>query len=408
MARIVVKFGGTSVADPDRIGLAADKVVAEHESGMKVAVIVSAMAGVTNQLMGYCDAIDPSMDFSEKDAVVASGEQVTAGLMAGALMKRGVQAKSFQGWQVPIVCDNKFGKARIINIPSENLLDCWSKNIIPVIAGFQGVTGDHRVATLGRGGSDTTAVAIAAALKADRCDIYTDVTGVFTTDPRIETSAKKIDKITYEEMLEMASVGAKVLHPRAVELAMTYDIPLQVLSSFANETGSALQGTLITKGNETMEKPHVTGVAFSRDEAKITLLHVADTPGIAAAVLKPLADAHIPLDMIVQNIAADGKYTDMTFTIPRGELDRAVTAIKNHEALKNADIRSDKNVAKLSIVGIGMRSQPAFAHTMFKTLASLGVNIQVISSSEIKISVLIDEKDLDQSVRALHKAFALS
>ncbi len=407
MTRVVVKFGGTSVADPQRIARAAEKVVAEHARGVQVAVVVSAMAGVTNQLLSYCSNTASDFDAAEKDAVVASGEQVTAGLMAGALIARGVKARSFQAWQVPIMGDAHFGKARVESIPSKNLLACWEEGIIPVIAGFQAVTHDNRVITLGRGGSDTTAVAVAAALKADRCDIYTDVTGVFTTDPRVEKSARKIDHITYEEMLEMASIGAKVLHPRAVEIGMTYHIPIQVLSSFDDVIGSDHPGTFI--GQESvMEKPHVTGVAFSKDEAKITVLHVADIPGVAAKILHPLSDANIPIDMIVQNIAADGKYTDMTFTVPRAESQRAMAALKEIPSLQGADIRVDHQVAKLSIVGIGIRGQPKFAQTMFKTLADIGVNIQVISTSEIKISVLIDEGRLDESVQVLHKVFSLA
>ncbi len=407
MSKIVVKFGGTSVADPARIEKAAEKVAAEVARGNKVAVVVSAMAGVTNQLVEYCRQIDIKHDDREHDAVVASGEQITSGLMAMALLKKGIKSRSFMGWQVPIHCDSNHKKARITGIDSDNLNAQFDQNTVPIIAGFQGVTKDHRITTLGRGGSDTTAVAIAAAVKADRCDIYTDVDGVYTTDPRVTDKAKKIDRISYEEMLELASLGAKVLHTRSVELAMAQNVQVQVLSSFDAAIGSDLPGTLVLREEDIVEQMIVNGVAFTRDEAKVTVRNVPDVPGVAASLFGPLADANINVDMIVQNISPDGKNTDMTFTVPRADHANTLEVLKGIPVLKGIEVQSDNKVAKISVVGIGMRSHSGVAQKMFKTLAEKSINIQVITTSEIKVSVLISEDYVELAVRALHTAFGL-
>lgn len=407
MGRIVVKFGGTSVADPARIEKAADKVLAEVRLGNQVSVVVSAMAGVTNQLVDYCQQIEPGCDPSEYDAVVASGEQVTTGLMALALQKRGLKSRSFMGWQVPMICNEQHGRARIADIPPEILNEALSEKIVPVVAGFQGVTKTGRITTLGRGGSDTTAVALAAALKADRCDIYTDVNGVYTTDPRMVPDARKLDKVTYEEMLEMAALGAKVLHPRSVELAMAWNVPLQVLSTFEPSIGSDIPGTMIVKEEDIMEKQIVNGVTFNRNEAKVTLLGVPDMPGIAASIFAPIAQRGINVDVIVQNVSADGKTTDMTFTVPKLDAPQVEAIIQELAPLKNATLRMTTDIAKVSIVGIGMSSHTGVAQTMFTVLAENKINIQAITTSEIKVSVLIDEKYTELAVRELHKAFGL-
>jgi len=407
MARIVAKFGGTSVADIERIERAADKIAKEVELGNEVAVVVSAMSGVTNQLVDYCQSVSPVHDLREYDTVVASGEQVTAGLMAMALQKRGISARSWLGWQVPLKCDEFHGKARIEEIDTAEMEKRFAEQEVAVLAGFQGVSSRNRISTLGRGGSDTTAVALAAALKADRCDIYTDVNGVYTTDPRIVAGARKLDKISYEEMLEMASLGAKVLQTRSVEMAYKRDVPLQVLSSFDDPVGSELPGTLVTREEDIVEKHVVNGVTYAKDEAKITLFNVPDIPGVAAKVFGPLTEANINVDMIVQNISDDEHKTDMTFTVPEGELERAIKAIEGSEDLKDVVIRTDSNVVKVSVVGIGMRSHAGVAQTMFQALASKGINIQVISTSEIKISVVIAKEYLELAVRALHDAYGL-
>ena len=407
MSLIVVKFGGTSVADPSRIESAADKIVAEVKRGHKVIAVVSAMSGTTNRLIGYCNAITETPDDYEYDSVVASGEQITAGLMAIALQKRGVNSRSFAGWQVPIMCDEQHSRARIIDIDPKNLFDQLEQNIVPVVAGFQGVDEKGRIATLGRGGSDTTAVALAAAVKADRCDIYTDVDGVYTTDPRVVDRARKISRISYEEMLELASLGTKVLHSRSVELAMAYDVNVQVLSTFAPEIGSDLPGTLVLKEEDIVEQMIVNGVAFTRNEAKVTIMNVPDLPGVAASIFSPLAEAGVNVDIIVQNVSTDGKYTNLTFTLPRGDLDTAMTTLRSVKAMKSALITTDDNVAKVSVVGIGMRSHTGVAQRMFQALSEKKINIQVITTSEIKVSVLIDESYLELAVRALHTAFDL-
>ncbi len=395
------------MADTSRIEQAAEKIAREVALGHEVAVIVSAMAGVTNQLVDYCSAISPVYDAREYDAVVASGEQVTAGLMAIALQKRGISARSWLGWQVPITSDDVHGKARIENINTVNMEKSLKGKEVAVLAGFQGVTSDNRISTLGRGGSDTTAVALAAALKADRCDIYTDVDGIYTTDPRIVPKAKKIDRISYEEMLELASLGAKVLQVRSVEMAFKQNVPVQVLSSFNPEIGSELPGTLVTREEDIMEQYLVNGVAFTKDEAKVTIIGVPDVPGVAARVFGPLADAAINVDMIVQNISPDGKTTDMTFTVPNSDLQKAQDVLRKQDLFKNIEIRTDNEVVKVSVVGIGMRSHAGVAQTMFSALAEKGINIQVISTSEIKVSVLIAKEYLELAVRALHAAYGL-
>ncbi len=407
MTRIVLKFGGTSVADTTRIERAAGKVAREVALGHEVAVIVSAMSGVTNQLVEHCATISPTYDAREYDTVVSSGEQVTAGLMAIALQKLGVEARSWMGWQVPILCSRVHGKARIEDINAEEMSAQLKDGQVAVLAGFQGVTDNNRIATLGRGGSDTTAVALAAALGADRCDIYTDVDGVYTTDPRITKKAKKIDKISYEEMLELASLGAKVLQTRSVEMAYKRDIPIQVLSSFEEEIGSDLPGTLVTREEDIMEKQVVNGVAYDKGEAKVTILNVPDSPGIAAEIFGSLTDCEINVDMIVQNVSADGKVTDITFTTPKSDADKAVTCLQNIEGLTSATINVNPDIAKISVVGIGMVSHAGVAKIMFETLAAKNINIQVISTSEIKISVIIDKEYLELAVRALHTAYGL-
>ena len=400
--RIVMKFGGTSVADLDRIKNVARRVKAEVDAGNEVAVVVSAMSGVTNQLVGWCQDLSPMFDAREYDAVVATGEQVTAGLTAIALQTLGIEARSWQGWQVAVETDGQHSKARIQSIEAEELLARMATGQVAVMAGFQGIGPDNRVTTLGRGGSDTSAVALAAALKADRCDIYTDVDGIYTTDPRIVPGARKLNKITYEEMLELASVGAKVLQTRSVELAMKENVRVQVLSSFTDAPG-----TMVGDEDEVVEQEIVAGIAYSRDEAKVTVRQVPDRPGIAAAVFGPLADAHVNVDMIVQNVSADGT-TDMTFTVGKTDFLRAQAVLE--EARKDigyAEITADQDVAKISVVGVGMRSHAGVAGTMFKTLADEGINIQVISTSEIKVSVLVAAKYTELAVRALHTAYRL-
>ncbi|MDA0652093.1 MAG: aspartate kinase [Proteobacteria bacterium] len=403
MARVVQKFGGTSVADIARIQSAAAKVKAEIDRGNQVAVVVSAMAGATNELVGHVTAISTLYDVREYDAVVAAGEQVSAGLMALALQGQGVDARSWLGWQIPIRTDDAHGKARIQGIETDELLRGMAAGQVPVVAGFQGLGPDNRITTLGRGGSDTSAVALAAAIGADRCDIFTDVEGVFTTDPRIVAKAHKLDKITYEEMLEMASLGAKVLQTRSVEMAMNHRVRLQVRSSFSDAPG-----TLVVDEEEIVEQEIVSGIAYNKDEAKITLVRVADRPGVAASIFGPLSDAHINVDMIVQNISEDGKATDMTFTVTKADFERACEVLKSHRAaLGYQRLIGDANVVKISIIGVGMRSHPGVAQTMFTALAEKGINIQVISTSEIKVSVLISDDYAELALRALHTAYGL-
>jgi aspartate kinase len=387
----------------------AARVKREVEAGNQVAVVVSAMSGVTNQLVGWCQQLSPLHDAREYDSVVATGEQVTSGLMAIALQEIGVDARSWQGWQIPLHTDGQHGRARIDRIEGDELIRRMQSGQVPVVAGFQGIGPDNRATTLGRGGSDTSAVALAAALKADRCDIYTDVDGVYTTDPRIVAKARKLSKIAFEEMLELASVGAKVLQTRSVELAMKERVRVQVLSSFGEGTGLGgdLPGTLVVDEDEIVEKEIVSGIAYSRDEAKITVKRVPDRPGIAAAVFGPLSSAGINVDMIVQNISDDGT-TDMTFTIGRADLPRAKATLAEHRTdIGYAEVLEDADVAKISVVGVGMRSHTGVANTMFAALAGKGINIQVISTSEIKVSVLIAADYTELAVRALHTAYGL-
>ncbi|MCU0839329.1 MAG: aspartate kinase [Rhodospirillales bacterium] len=403
MAVVVKKFGGTSVADLERIQAVAARVKRAVDAGDQVALVVSAMAGVTNQLVDYCVKISPLHDAREYDTVVATGEAVTSGLMAMALQQAGVAARSWLGWQIPIHTDDAHSRARILGIETAELRRRMAAGEVPVIAGFQGLGPDNRVTTLGRGGSDTTAVAVAAALGADRCDIYTDVDGVYTTDPRIVAKARKLDKITFEEMLEMASVGAKVLQTRSVELAMKQRVRLQVLSSFEDKPG-----TFVVPEEEIVEQELISGVTYSRDEAKVTLLRVADRPGVAAGIFGPLAEANINVDMIVQNVSPQGDTTDMTFTVGRADLERALSVIEAHRGeIGYGEVRADAGVCKVSVIGVGMRSHAGIASTMFRTLAEKGINIQVISTSEIKVSVLIDDAYTELAVRALHGAYGL-
>ncbi|MDD2861271.1 MAG: aspartate kinase [Acidiphilium sp.] len=402
MARIVMKFGGTSVADLDRIRNVAARVKREVDAGHEVAVVTSAMAGATNQLVAWCQDLSPLYDAREYDTVVATGEQVTVGLLAIALQTLGVEARSWTGWQVPVATDGQHGKARIASIDGAELIRRMQTGQVPVIAGFQGIGPDRRITTLGRGGSDTSAVAVAAAIGADRCDIYTDVDGVYTTDPRIVRKARKLAAITYEEMLELASVGAKVLQTRSVELAMKERVRVQVLSSFSDAPG-----TLVVDEDEIVEQEIVAGIAYSRDEAKVTIRRVPDRPGIAASVFGPLAEASINVDMIVQNVSEDGT-TDMTFTLNKTELPRARAVLEAmHAEIQYADLSIDADVAKISVVGVGMRSHAGVAGTMFRALAGRGINILVISTSEIKVSVLIAAEYTELAVRALHTAYGL-
>jgi len=403
-----MKFGGTSVANLDRIRRAAKRVGVEVAKGYDVIVIVSAMSGKTNELVGWVNETSPMFDAREYDAIVSSGENVTAGLMALTLQEMDVPARSWQGWQVPLKTTSAHSAARIEEIPTDNINAKFGEGMrVAVVAGFQGISPEGRITTLGRGGSDTTAVAFAAAFDAERCDIYTDVDGVYTTDPRICAKARKLDKIAFEEMLELASLGAKVLQTRSVELAMRFDVRLRVLSSFEEQSDNA--GTLVCAEEDIMESNIVAGVAYSRDEAKLTLLSVADRPGIAATIFTTLSDAGVNVDMIVQNISEDGR-TDMTFSCPTDQVARAEAAmatIKDDGTLNFAELVADKDVAKVSVVGIGMRSQSGVAAKMFRVLSDEGVNIKVITTSEIKISVLIDRKYMELAVQALHDAFEL-
>jgi aspartate kinase len=408
MPVLVMKFGGTSVATLDRIRRAAKRVGVEVAKGYDVIVIVSAMSGKTNELVGWVNETSPLYDAREYDAVVSSGENVTAGLMALTLQEMDVPARSWQGWQVPVRTTSAHSSARIEEIPTENINARFEQGMkVAVVAGFQGVSPEGRITTLGRGGSDTTAVAFAAAFEAERCDIYTDVDGVYTTDPRVSEKARKLDKIAFEEMLELASLGAKVLQTRSVELAMRYKVKLRVLSSFEEQTETA--GTLVCDEDEIMESKVVAGVAFSRDEAKMTLVSVADRPGIAASIFMALSDAGVNVDMIVQNIAEEGR-TDMTWSCPTDQVMRAQKAIEEAKVqgvINFHEVIADTDVAKVSVVGIGMRSHTGVAAKMFKVLSAEGINIKVITTSEIKISVLIDRKYMELAVQALHDAFEL-
>jgi aspartate kinase len=403
MSLIVMKFGGTSMAGIERIRGVAARVKREVEAGNRVAVVVSAMAGETDRLVGFCKEASALADPAEYDVVVASGEQVTSGLLAIVLQSMGLRARSWLGWQLPVATSSAHGKARIQDVGTAALLAAMEAGEVAVVPGFQGLSPEGRVTTLGRGGSDTSAVAVAAALKADRCDIYTDVEGVFTTDPRIVPRARKLAKITYEEMLELASVGAKVLQTRSVELAMKEKVRVQVLSSFSDEPG-----TLVVDEDEVVEQELIAGVAYDRNEAKVTLVAVPDKPGVVAAIFGPLADAGINVDMIVQNIANDGAATDVTFTVPRTELARARSVLEAQSSgIGYARLVADDTVVKVSVVGVGMKSHAGVAVTMFRALADRGINIQAITTSEIKVSVLISEEYLELAVRVLHTAYGL-
>jgi aspartate kinase len=406
MALIVQKYGGTSVANPERIRNVARRVARYKALGHQVVVVVSAMSGETNRLISLAKEIMPDPDPRELDVMVSTGEQVTIGMTALALMELGIKAKSYTGTQVRILTDDAFSKARILDIDQHNLKKDLDDGYVCVVAGFQGVDANGNITTLGRGGSDTTGVALAAALKADECQIYTDVDGVYTTDPRVVPEARRLDKITFEEMLELASQGSKVLQIRSVEFAGKYKVKLRVLSSFEEEG----DGTLITfeENEENMEEPIISGIAFNRDEAKITVTGVPDKPGIAYQILGPVADANIDVDMIIQNVGADGT-TDFTFTVHKNEMNKALTILRDKVQghIQAREISGDDKIAKVSVVGVGMRSHVGIASQMFRTLAEEGINIQMISTSEIKIAVVIEEKYMELAVRVLHKAFGL-
>ena len=405
MALIVQKYGGTSVANPDRIRNLARRVARYKAMGHKIVVVVSAMSGETNRLISLAKEIMPEPDPRELDVMLSTGEQVTIGMTALALMELGIKAKSYTGAQVKILTDNAFTKARILSIDEGNIKKDLDNGYVVVVAGFQGVDANGNITTLGRGGSDTTGVALAAALKADECQIYTDVDGVYTTDPRVVPEARRLNKITFEEMLELASQGSKVLQIRSVEFAGKYKVKLRVLSSFEDEG----DGTLITFEEENnMEQPVISGIAFNRDEAKITVLGVPDRPGIAYQILGPIAEANVDVDMIIQNTGADGT-TDFTFTVNKNEMNKALSILRDKVQghIGAREISGDDKIAKVSIVGVGMRSHVGIASKMFRILAEEGINIQMISTSEIKIAVVIDEKYLELAVRVLHKAFEL-
>ncbi|MDB4575931.1 aspartate kinase [bacterium] len=402
MSLIVQKYGGTSVGSIEKIGNVADKVAARAKSGDSVVVAVSAMSGETNRLIALANEMSAKPHPREMDVIVSTGEQVTIALLTMALLDRGCDARSYTGAQIRMVTDNVHGKARIINIQSDKMKSDLKAGRVVVVAGFQGVDEDGNITTLGRGGSDTTAVAIAAALKADECQIYTDVDGVYTTDPRVEPKARKLDKITFEEMLEMASLGSKVLQIRSVEFAGKYNVPLRVLSSF--EEG---EGTLIALEDDDVEQALISGIAFNRDEAKLTINGVPDQPGVASKILGPVTDANIEIDMIVQNISEDG-CTDFTFTVHRNDYEASYALMEQvAKELGAKNVKGDDAIVKISLVGVGMRSHAGIANTMFETLAKENINIRMISTSEIKISVVVDEKYLELGVRSLHEAFGL-
>ena len=402
MALIVQKYGGTSVGSIERIEHVADKVAKMVAAGHQLVVVVSAMSGETNRLIALAQEISPRPPAKELDVLVSTGEQVTIALLSIALLKRGCSARSYTGAQIRMLTDSAYGKARIVDIDSTKLRADLQDGVVAVVAGFQGVDEHGAITTLGRGGSDTSAVALAAALKADECQIYTDVDGVYTTDPRVEPKARKLDRITFEEMLEMASLGSKVLQIRSVEFAGKYNVPLRVLSSFKDG-----EGTLITFEDEKMERAVVSGIAFNRDEAQLTITGVPDQPGVASSIISPIAAANIEIDMIVQNVSADG-CTDFTFTVHRNDYDKALDILnRTAEQLKAKKVAGNNKIVKISIVGVGMRSHAGIAKTMFEALAGEGINIRMISTSEIKISVVVDEKYLELGVRALHDAFQL-
>lgn len=414
MARLVLKFGGTSVANVERIRNVAKHVQREVNAGHEVAVIVSAMSGKTNELVAWATEASPMHDAREYDAIVASGEQVTAGLLAITLQSMGIEARSWLGWQIPIRTDNAHSAARIMEIDGTEIIKRFGNGQVAVIAGFQGIAPDNRIATLGRGGSDTTAVAVAAALNADRCDIYTDVDGVYTTDPRIEPKARRLDRISFEEMLELASLGAKVLQVRSVEMAMVHGVKTFVRSSFDDpesidsSPNAFVPGTLICDEEDILEKEVVTGIAYARDESQISLRRVPDRPGISAAIFGPLADANVNVDMIVQSVSEDGSRTDMTFTVPDADLARALEVLDSRkDDIGYELVQSDKGLVKVSVIGIGMRSHAGVASTAFAALADKGINIRAITTSEIKFSVLLDAEYTELAVRTLHSVYGL-
>jgi aspartate kinase len=413
---LIMKFGGTSVADIERIRNSAFHVKREVDAGNRVAVVVSAMAGHTNQLVAWAREADPAADPAEYDAVVSSGEQITAGLMAIILNAMGILSRSWQGWQIPLLTGDTYGAARIDRIEAGSILRRMDEGEVAVVAGFQGVCPENRITTLGRGGSDTSAVALAAALGAERCDIYTDVDGVYTTDPRIVPSARRLSRVSYEEMLEMASLGAKVLQTRSVELAMAHGVRVQVRSSFdrpevcepARAGLAEKRGTLVCDETDMLEHHIVSGIAYAKDEAKVTILKIEDKPGVAASIFMPLAESNINVDMIVQNISEDGRTTDLTFTVAAGELQRALKVLNDRqETIKFRDLRGDTDVVKVSVIGVGMRSHAGVAAKMFHALAGQKINIQAISTSEIKISVLIGAAHTEAAVKTLHSLFGL-
>ncbi len=416
MALLVMKFGGTSVADVDLIKNVARHVKRETDAGNQCAVVVSAMAGHTNQLVEWTRETAAIHDAREYDSIVASGEQITSGLLAVALQNIGVSARSWLGWQVPINTNAQHGAARILGVPSGQFSERVKSGEVAVVAGFQGIGPDNRITTLGRGGSDTSAVALAAGLSADRCDIYTDVDGVYTSDPRIVQKARRLDRISYEEMLEMASLGAKVLQTRSVELAMIHNVRVQVRSSFAKPEDCEPArdghwvgpGTLVCDEDEIVEQQIVSGIAYTKDEAKVTLLKVSDKPGVAASVFGPLSDANINVDMIVQNVSHDGKFTDLTFTVMSTDLERALKVIEGAKSkIAYSDLQGSTDIVKVSVIGVGMRSHAGVAAKMFQALADKGINIQAITTSEIKISILIDSVYTELAVRTLHSLYGL-
>ena len=411
--KIVMKFGGTSMADFDCMSKVADHIERELSAGLKLAVVVSAMAGETDRLISLADQVGSNTEQSEKDVIISSGEQVSSAILSMILNKRNINAKSIQGWQIPLITIGMHGSARINDVKSDYLDKLIENGVVPIIAGFQGISQENRVTTLGRGGSDTTAVAIACAINADLCDIYTDVDGVYTSDPRVIPKAQKLNIISFEEMLEMASQGAKVLQTRSVELAMSYNMPIRVRSTFSennfeNVENSTNIGTIVTNEDNILEDKVVSGIAYSKNEAKVTIQQLEDKPGVAAEIFGNLADGGINVDMIVQNISADGMHTDLTFTVQESDLNAARSVIDNlGDKVKYAKLEESKEIAKVSIIGVGMRSHAGVAAQMFSILAEKGINIQAITTSEIKVSVLIELRQIEKAMRALHSVYGL-
>ena len=411
--KIVMKFGGTSMADFDCMSKVADHIERELSAGLKLAVVVSAMAGETDRLISLADQVGSNTKQSEKDVIISSGEQVSSAILSMILNKRNINAKSIQGWQIPLITIGMHGSARINDVKSDYLDKLIENGVVPIIAGFQGISQENRVTTLGRGGSDTTAVAIACAINADLCDIYTDVDGVYTSDPRVIPKAQKLNIISFEEMLEMASQGAKVLQTRSVELAMSYNMPIRVRSTFSennfeNVENSTNIGTIVTNEERILEDKVVSGIAYSKNEAKVTIQQLEDKPGVAAEIFGNLADSGINVDMIVQNISADGMHTDLTFTVQESDLNAARLVIDNlGDKVKYAKLEESKEIAKVSIIGVGMRSHAGVAAQMFSVLAEKGINIQAITTSEIKVSVLIELRQIEKAMRALHAVYGL-